>query len=119
LRFVKVTLFIVITLSLFTPNKLLAQGSVENMPSYDLKKYHFGFVLAVNQMHFTVKPMEGLNFKYFNEEQSQDFSGDSSMLYSVEHAPSMGFTVGIVGNLRLGNISICDLSLPSHLANAI
>ena len=102
MRIVKVVLFIVISLSLFTPISLKAQGQVENMPSYDLKKYHFGFVLALNQMHFTVKPLEGLNYKMFTEEQSRDFSGDSSMLYSVEHAASTGFTVGIVTNLRLG-----------------
>lgn len=102
MRFIKLTLFIAISFSIFAPANLKAQGQVENMPSYDLKKYHFGFVLAVNQMHFSIKPIEGLNYKYFDEEQSQDFSGDSSMLFSAEHAPSMGFTVGIVSNLRLG-----------------
>jgi len=101
LRIVKVVFLVVTGLSLFFSVGLHAQRQVENMPSYDLKKYHFGFVLAMNQMHFTVKPLEGLNFKMFDEEQSRDFSGDSAMLYSVEHAPSTGFTVGIVTNLRL------------------
>ena len=102
MRFIKLILFFAISFSIFAPISLKAQGQVENMPSYDLKKYHFGFILAVNQMHFSIKPLEGLNYRYFDEEQSQDFSGDSSMLYSVEHSPSMGFTVGIVSNLRLG-----------------
>jgi hypothetical protein len=102
LRIIKVVLFFVIGLFLFSSVGLQAQRQVENMPAYDLDPFHFGFVLAINQMHFTVKPLEGLNFKMFDEEQSRDFSGDSSMLYSVEHDPSVGFTVGIVTNLRLG-----------------
>lgn len=76
---------------------------VENMPTYDYAKYHFGFILAVNQMHFVIKPVTDLHKMTFNADQSTDFSGDSAKIYSIQQTPSMGFTVGIVGNLRLGN----------------
>ncbi|MCF8368526.1 MAG: PorT family protein [Bacteroidales bacterium] len=74
---------------------------VENMPTYDYQKYHFGFILAVNEMHFTIKPFEGLNYTVFDSLYSSDINADSSLIYSIEHSPSIGFTVGIVANLRL------------------
>jgi hypothetical protein len=74
---------------------------LENMPTYDFAKYHFGFILAVNQMHFTIKPVEGLNTTMFNAEQAKEINADSAMIYSIEQKPTYGFTVGIVGNLRL------------------
>jgi len=90
-------------LLLIIPFGLLAQSSrVENMPTYDYAKYHFGFVLAVNQMHFSIKPTEGLYYKTFDAVQAKEINADSAMIYSVEDEPSMGFTVGIVSNLRLG-----------------
>lgn len=72
------------------------------MPTYDFSKYHFGFILAMNQMHFTIKPVEGLNKKLFFDFDGTGFNADSARVYSIEHVPSTGFTVGIVGNLRLG-----------------
>ena len=81
----------------------MAQRKVENMPSYDFHKYHFGFILALNQMHFTIKPMADLNYTVFDSIASADINADSSMIYSIENDPTMGFTVGIVANLRLGN----------------
>jgi hypothetical protein len=87
---------------------------LENMPTYDYARYHFGFILAVNQMHFTIKPVEGLNSKMFNEIQAKEINADSAMIYSIEHQPTLGFTVGIVGNLRLGEYT--DLRFIPSLA---
>jgi len=72
------------------------------MPTYDYQKYHFGFILAINHMHFTIKPVEGLNYTMYDSIFSRDINADSSMVYSIEHVPSVGFTVGIVANLRMG-----------------
>lgn len=58
-------------------------------PYYDEDLYHFGFLLGANQMNFMVKP------KPYTE------MGDS--LYGVIPHSNLGFTVGIVSNLRLGN----------------
>ncbi|MCD4663708.1 MAG: PorT family protein, partial [Bacteroidales bacterium] len=72
------------------------------MPAYDYKKLHFGFILAMSQMHFTIKPIEGLQYKIFDSDATKEISADSAMLYSIEDDPTFGFTVGIVSNLRLG-----------------
>jgi hypothetical protein len=58
-----------------------------NLPKYDLKDYHFGFILGVNQMFFSVDRVPE-----FDELDS---------LYILESTPEMGFNIGIVSNLRL------------------
>lgn len=60
-----------------------------NLPKYDLKKYHFGFLLAYNQFDFAIKPYSNLN------------AFDSLMV--VESQSQSGFNIGVVSNLRLGN----------------
>ncbi len=61
--------------------------SVRNLPKYDYKKYHFGFILGLNQMDFVVNPIN-------------DFRNVDS-IYGVETEGEMGFNIGIVSNLRL------------------
>lgn len=61
---------------------------VMNLPKYDLKPYHFGFIIGVNQMHFSLKTTEDF------------FPIDS--LYVIRADPELGFNIGIVTNLRLG-----------------
>ncbi len=60
----------------------------ENMPKYDLKPYHFGFMLGFNEMDFTLR-------------QNSLFM-DTASVFLVEPVPQLGFNVGIVSNLRLG-----------------
>ncbi|MHC1708506.1 MAG: porin family protein [Bacteroidales bacterium] len=60
----------------------------ENLPKYDLAPYHFGFILGMNQMFFSLKTIE-------------DFTRQDS-IYGVTAEPEMGFNIGIVTNLRLG-----------------
>jgi len=80
--------------------------TIENLPSYDLKPYHFGFVLGVNQMNFSIIPIE-------------DYKPLDS-LYVVEAVPEWGFYIGIVTDLRIGSrfnlrfiptLSFCDRNL--------
>jgi hypothetical protein len=73
------------------------------MPSYDYAKYHFGFILAVNQMNFTIKPIDNLSLVMFDSIQAKEINADSVFIYSILSSPTTGFTVGIIGNLRLGN----------------
>lgn len=104
MKLFKVILISIICLIILFPINSYAQSrKIVNMPVYDYHKYHFGFILAMNQMHFTIKPIEGLNYKMFDSIAAQEISADSAMLYSVEGDPTIGFTVGIVSNLRLGN----------------
>ena len=103
LRIFKVFLIAFVILVFLFPLSSSAQfRKVENMPAYDYKKLHFGFILAMSQMHFTIKPIEGLQYKIFDSDATKEISADSAMLYSIEDDPTFGFTVGIVSNLRLG-----------------
>jgi len=62
---------------------------VINLPKYDMKPYHFGFIIGVNQMFFSLKTVDDL------------LPIDS--LYSIRADPELGFNIGIVTNLRLGD----------------
>ncbi len=75
---------------------------VLNLPSYDQNQYHFGFILGINHLLFTVKPTDNLSFIKWNPDQSPDVFGDSMYVYSVTSTPTPGFSVGILANLRLG-----------------
>jgi hypothetical protein len=99
-KLVGVGFLVLISASLFAQAR-----KIENLPTYDQSKYHFGFTLAVNQMHFTIQPVEGLNFLRFDANQSSEINADSAYIYSIENQPSFGFTVGIIANLRLGEYS--------------
>jgi len=60
-----------------------------NNPNYDLKRYHFGFLLGLNQMNFSIKPLDNLS--------------PLDTLYDVEAIPNLGFNIGIVADLKLNN----------------
>jgi len=62
---------------------------IENFPKYDLKPYHFGFSLCINEMNFVVHP-------------SPNTKTNDSLL-TLGSQPQWGFDIGIVSNLRLGN----------------
>lgn len=73
-----------------------------NLTSYDVAPYHFGFTLGLNQMLFTLKPASDLSTRVYGSSQTPDLTVDSSMLLSVNSTPTMGFNIGIVGDVRLG-----------------
>lgn len=74
---------------------------VRNLPGYDDALYHFGFILGMNQMLFTIKTDPGFQHKPYGALETPDFNSDSSHLLSVQHTPAFGFTIGIVSNLRI------------------
>jgi len=78
------------------------RARVANLQNYDNKKYHFGFILCLNKMYFSVEPASDISDKVYTGIQIQDLASDSARLYSVESNPTTGFTIGIVSNLRLG-----------------
>jgi hypothetical protein len=82
-------------------------NKVPNLKIYDYETLHFGFILAGNQMLFRLQPKENLQELYFKGKQLPEFdlgysNVDSAMIFGIEPRPSVGFTVGIVGDLRLG-----------------
>lgn len=99
----KVFVVIAVFVSLFTvPGSYGQSHKLLNLPAYDVAPYHFGFTLGLNQMLFTLKPASNLNTRVYGSSQTPDLTVDSSMLLSVNSTPTMGFNIGIVGDLRLG-----------------
>lgn len=65
------------------------QRKVLNLPKYDKQTIHFGFLLGVNSLSFTPRPVEDIR------------SLDSLMI--VQPQSALGFGIGIVSNLHLGD----------------
>ena len=76
-----------------------------NLRNYNEQPYHFGFILAVNQMHFTVKPVDSLPFiKWTGTQLPEDpdlINIDYAQILSLNSKPTPGFTIGILGSLLL------------------
>lgn len=69
---------LILLIGLFISQASFAQRrKVMNLPKYDKEAYHFGFILALNQMYYTTKPL-------------------------INTRSTPGFAIGILGNLRLG-----------------
>ncbi len=86
----KVVFYIVLIALLANFSSTKAQRTrMPNNPNYDLKPYHFGFLLGLNNMDFTLKNVQELNTSI-------------DTLYGIEPSPKLGFNVGILANLRLG-----------------
>ncbi len=81
--------------------------AIRYLPNYENEPYHFGFLLAYNQMMYTIKTVDN----YQNIPQPADSwpNGPFSIptteclyVYNVETEQTPGFTVGIIGSKRLG-----------------
>lgn len=81
--------------------------TVMHLPKYDLEPYHFGFILAANQMLLTWKPVNGYQLDTWTEGVDvTDITYGNAKYFGVKQIESdltYGFNVGIVGNLRLAN----------------
>jgi len=75
---------------------------VMNLQNYDEQPYHFGFILGINHMLFSVKPVSNLSTIHTDRTEFPDIFVDSLSVLSVTSNPTPGFTIGILGNLRLG-----------------
>lgn len=118
----KKLLLIVVMLLCVIPQSLMAQKiKPKNLMLYDDKPYHFGFIIALNSMSYAVDCKEGYQNNLYQFVEHTGISGknpitinervadkifddDERMFYnrSVASVLNYGFTVGIVGNLRLG-----------------
>lgn len=86
------------------------------LPKYDEEPYHFGFLLAINSMSYTIALRENyqniditkgsdnweqyLDQAYLNGVNSSNI--EELYIYNIETRHVPGFTVGIIGNKRLG-----------------
>lgn len=106
----KKILFLAGILLCMIPQSVVAQSSTKpmNLRNYDNEPYHFGFILAYNQMSYSFNYTD--NYQMVAHESTEypntaDQQYDANALYyvrSIESIPQPGFTVGVVGNLRLG-----------------
>ena len=80
---------------------------VHYLPKYENEPYHFGFLIAFNEMCYTVKTVSN----YQNDPLPPDywkwgqFDHDNTRylyVYNLETQQTPGFTVGIIGSKRLG-----------------
>jgi len=75
---------------------------VLNLPTYDQQPYHFGFILAANVMSYNIKPVDNLAFIKWESAQIPDIPGaDSLYVYEITSNGTPGFSIGILGNLRI------------------
>ncbi len=78
---------------------------VMNLRNYNQQPYHFGFILAANQMHFTLKTIDDLPLvKWTGTELPEDpglVNADYAQILSLNSKPTPGFTIGILGSLLL------------------
>ena len=94
-------IFILILTALWITHVKAQTRKVLNLPAFYQEQYYFGFILATNQMFFTVRPLDNLENIKFITNQSPDIYADSLFVYSVTSTPTPGFSIGIVGNLVL------------------
>ena len=95
-----VTLFLLATVGGYSQRE-----RIQNLPEYDYEPYHFGFLLGVNGMGFSIKqdyPSLGNNTYTSTEYLSKDVNS-TAILKSVEPVTTTGFSIGIIGNLRLSD----------------
>ena len=81
--------------------------AIHYLPNYDNEPYHFGFLLAFNEMMYTIKTVE--NYQNMELEANAWPNGPYSIpdtrclsVYNMETMLTPGFTVGILGSKRLG-----------------
>ncbi len=94
------------------PDLLKAQNRAPlNLPFYDDEPYHYGFILGYNQMLFSINyiddfqnvihPSTELPSNDILPGTTDEFLSSDFKVYDINPQMTHGFTVGIVGNLRL------------------
>jgi hypothetical protein len=104
LRTQKIIVFLI--LFCFASEAIAQSRKVPNRPEYDLAPYHFGFLLGINQMYFTLDSKPDYQKKVYTNKPYQyipDINTDSAYLFNMEASTAFGFVIGIVSNLRMGD----------------
>jgi len=79
------------------------QRGLQNLKEYDYDQYHFGFLLGVNQMGFSMKTDQSLLYQQFSSADIELPNSTNARFTSAEPKMATGFTIGIIGNLRLSD----------------
>ena len=85
------------------------QRKVRFLSNYENEPYHFGFLVAYNQMMYTIKTVENYQNMALptspNPWPNGAYDADQTpylYVYNIETRQTPGFTVGIIGSKRLG-----------------
>jgi hypothetical protein len=91
-----VFLIVAILLVVISLNASAQRTKVRNLTNYDLAPYHFGFILGMNDMLFSIKTKPGFQDLVFYNYQGESgtVAPDSARLYGIQHKPYLGFTIG-------------------------
>lgn len=105
---ISITLFVIMSLSVNAQ-----RYGVPNLKEYDYEPFHFGFLLGINQMDFSIKQdynsLYDLNSPsritttYTDKQVGSLLTGRNYYLTSVLPSPNSGFTIGIVSSIRLSD----------------
>ena len=68
----------------------------QNLVSYDDRRLHYGFFLALNKSGFRVNASP-----YFNQQLTDTVLRPDTRLYAINPRSSLGFTTGFILNIRL------------------
>jgi hypothetical protein len=77
------------------------QRGLQNLKEYDYDQYHFGFLLGYNKMGFALKTENSFLNYPFTSTKFEGSSNRTAYIKSAEPKSTPGFTIGIIGNLRL------------------
>ena len=106
----KKTLLIAIAMLFSMSQSIFAQTEKpKNLVLYDTQPYHFGFIIAGNSMFYSLDYKD--SYQFIEHSSDEFISGDkysfdkddTYLVNSLMPITSYGFTVGVVGNLRLDN----------------
>lgn len=94
---------IIILIGIFAIGPLWSQQSkVQNLITFDEKPYHFGFFLGANQMLYTLKTKANFENTPYFQNQIPEFNADQAKVLKIGAKPTLGFTIGIISDMRLG-----------------
>jgi hypothetical protein len=102
-------LAIALTLSIIVVPAQAQRRTVRYLANYENEPYHFGFLLAYNQMMYTIKTVNGYQNNPISPSEWPNANGQydpataqNLYVYNIETQQTPGFTVGIIGSKRLG-----------------
>ena len=100
-RYFRTYLLISLVLLLISAD-LRSQNVRYRLQEHDQKRYYFGFYLATNQMNFSINTKRSLLGSTHDLTGLTNISGVNLVeFYGVYSEPTMGFTIGLVGNKKI------------------
>lgn len=104
----RLVLFIGVMFVIIPQSLMAQQQKPQNLRTYDNEPYHFGFIIAYNHMSYAFKFIDNYQLmphpasEYPNTADTYYNPDATYFVRNIESASNPGFTVGVVGNLRLG-----------------